>query len=269
MALRDNLISWWSLDETSGTRADSHGSNSLTDNNTVSYAGGKKSNAADFEATNTEYLSITDASQSGLDQTGDQSWSLWVNFETISGAGNFRVMTSKYEGVGGKRSFMLGLDDSATKKIRFWLWNSAEANEILAVNWSPSASTWYHVVCTWDASASTAEFFINGSSIGTATGALTDIQNGTAAFEIGSWSGGGANYLYDGLIDEVGVWSKILSGTEITALYNSGSGLDYAGTAPAASGPANLKSYNTNLKANIKSINTNLIANIKSLNTNI
>lgn len=36
-----------------------------------------------------------------------------------------------------------------------------------------------------------------------------------------------------------------------------------------ASGPANLKSYNTNLAANIKSINTNLIANVKSLNTNV
>ena len=35
------------------------------------------------------------------------------------------------------------------------------------------------------------------------------------------------------------------------------------------SGPANLKSYNTNLKANIKSINTNLIANLKSLDTNV
>ena len=38
---------------------------------------------------------------------------------------------------------------------------------------------------------------------------------------------------------------------------------------PSAGGPANLKSYNTNLKANIKSINTNVIANVKSLNTNI
>ncbi len=36
-----------------------------------------------------------------------------------------------------------------------------------------------------------------------------------------------------------------------------------------ASGPANLKSYNTNVKANIKSIDTNLIANVKSLNTNV
>lgn len=39
--------------------------------------------------------------------------------------------------------------------------------------------------------------------------------------------------------------------------------------AASASGPANLKSYNTNLKANIKSINTNVIANVKSLDTNV
>lgn len=36
-----------------------------------------------------------------------------------------------------------------------------------------------------------------------------------------------------------------------------------------ASGPANLKSLDTNLTANIKSINTNLIANVKSLDTNV
>ncbi len=35
-----------------------------------------------------------------------------------------------------------------------------------------------------------------------------------------------------------------------------------------ASGPANLKSLDTNVKANIKSYNTNLLANIKSIDTN-
>lgn len=38
---------------------------------------------------------------------------------------------------------------------------------------------------------------------------------------------------------------------------------------PTASGPANLKSFDTNLKANIKSIDGNLIANVKSLDTNV
>ena len=40
-------------------------------------------------------------------------------------------------------------------------------------------------------------------------------------------------------------------------------------TYSTASGPANLKSFSTNLKANVKSINTNLIANVKSYNTNV
>jgi len=35
------------------------------------------------------------------------------------------------------------------------------------------------------------------------------------------------------------------------------------------SGPANLKTYNTNVKSNIKTINTNPIANVKSFNTNV
>lgn len=41
------------------------------------------------------------------------------------------------------------------------------------------------------------------------------------------------------------------------------------GTTQSASGPANLKTYNTNVKSNIKTINTNPIANVKSLDTNV
>lgn len=37
---KTNLIAWWDLDEVSGTRFDSHGSNDLTDNRTVSSATG-------------------------------------------------------------------------------------------------------------------------------------------------------------------------------------------------------------------------------------
>lgn len=62
-----------------------------------------------------------------------------------------------------------------------------------------------------------------------------------------------------------GAQSLVLDGN-LSAAMN----IIVASIAPAvAGGPANLKSYNTNLKANIKSINTNLIANVKSLNTNV
>lgn len=59
---------------------------------------------------------------------------------------------------------------------------------------------------------------------------------------------------------------RITGGTPGATLYDYISPTNPFG---GASGPANLKLYNTNLKANIKSINTNLIANCKSLNTNV
>jgi hypothetical protein len=56
-----------------------------------------------------------------------------------------------------------------------------------------------------------------------------------------------------------GLFSSEVDHIRITVYY----------TEAVASGPANLKSYNTNLKANIKSINTNLLANVKKLDTNV
>ncbi len=55
-----NLAAWWSFDEASGARNDSHGSSHLTDNNTVTSAAGKKSNAASFASANAEYLNRSD-----------------------------------------------------------------------------------------------------------------------------------------------------------------------------------------------------------------
>src|SRR5258708_7847472 len=56
-AITDNLVSFWKLDEASGTRTDSVGSNNLTSNNSVGQSVGKVSNAAHFTATSNQYLS--------------------------------------------------------------------------------------------------------------------------------------------------------------------------------------------------------------------
>lgn len=75
---------------------------------------------------------------------------------------------------------------------------------------------------------------------------------------------------YTGASDD---FATIQSGLTVTANLTTPEAGNSAGAfasfAESTSGPANLKSYNTNLKANIKSINTNAIANVKSLNTNV
>src|SRR5688572_28354046 len=54
------LVSWWSLNEASGTRNDSHSTNHLTDNNAVPSAAGLKGNSAAFVTAGLESLSIAD-----------------------------------------------------------------------------------------------------------------------------------------------------------------------------------------------------------------
>jgi len=41
------------------------------------------------------------------------------------------------------------------------------------------------------------------------------------------------NYCYNGSIDEVGIWSRLLTDDELTELYNSGAGLQYPFTSPS------------------------------------
>lgn len=228
MALIDNLVSYWKLDETSGTRADSHGSNNLTDNNTVTQATGKIGNCADFEFSNSEYLSIADASQGGLDITGDMSVSFWVKVESLPGSANYKIL-SKWGASNG--SYMVGYRDaSGTPKIRLDLYDNGDGSTNVPVDWTYTLTvgTWFHVVITSDVGVSDtiSELFINGSSQGTGTHTgVNSIFSGTGPFNLGAY--GGIDGYYDGLLDEVGIWSKVLSGTEVTELYNSGSGLAY------------------------------------------
>ena len=98
--LPTNLVSYWDLEEASGTRYDLVGSNHMTDVATVGQGTGKFGNCADFELSNAEYLKITDANQTGLDSAGEMSWSCWIKIEQLpSTAGSdFGIMAKAASG---------------------------------------------------------------------------------------------------------------------------------------------------------------------------
>lgn len=80
---------------------------------------------------------------------------------------------------------------------------------------------WYHAAITYN--GTTAELFVNGVSVGTYANTLG-----------ANWSRltFGANATgsdFTSAVDELGVWSRPLSGAAIARLYNSGSGLDLFG----------------------------------------
>lgn len=65
---------------------------------------------------------------------------------------------------------------------------------------------------------------------------------------------------FTGAIDEVGIWTRALSSTEITTLYNSGAGLQY----PFSS--TSIKTINGLAKASVKTKDGLAIASIKTIN---
>ena len=229
MALTDNLVSYWKLDEASGDAADSVGSNTLT-NTGVVYATGKLNNGADFELSDTnDRLVITDASQSGLDITGDLSISLWFKPESAPATDTSMYLVTKYLSASNQRSYVIAYRDSGGGKELLAVISStggtgAGITSVVA-NSTLTPGTFYHIVLTQKSSATTAlKIYLNGSEV--ATGASqSSIFNGSADFHIGNSAN--LDSEPDGIIDEVGIWSRVLTPTEIGELYNSGDGLQY------------------------------------------
>ena len=220
--LTTNLQGYWTLDEESGTRADSTANgNDLTDNNTVGFGTGKQDNAADFEATNTEYLSITDATQTGLDITGDLSFSMWINAESI---GSENALFSKVTAgeVGYRFRYQGGTNN------RFLL--STDGIQKLASK-TLSTATWYHVAGSYDASAGTCQIWVDGVPLTLMTGLNTSISDNSEDFELGAITNIGFINEWDGLIDETAIWNKVLTFGEVQDLYAQGAAIPYAAAA--------------------------------------
>ncbi len=216
--LLNQLISYWPLNESSGTRFDAHNGNNLTDVNSVGSAAGKISLAADFEVDASQRLSCADnASLSCGDQ--DFEFSCWIKAESFTDNGCIIA-----KNVAGSTEYRLYVNTSG---VLVWSVYSA-AGELSGGGVSSAAAlslgTWYFINVWHDATNNLVGLKVNNGT------AVTSDQTG------GCYDGAGSFYMgaqdaairYDGLVDEVGFWKgRILTAAERTALYNNGNGLAY------------------------------------------
>lgn len=230
MALIDNLVSHWKLDEVSGSRADSHGSNTLTDVNTVGSATGLINNAAQFVLANSEVLEV--ASDLGI-TNGAISISLWVKLinEIASGIWGFSIKGDSSTHV----HYSIGYEYNAgTRRAYVNRQRQNNSNNLVRANVTMGTSTWHHLVLTYD--GATLQGYLNGTSMGTLATSGNGVSAGQETFKIGrdssGYPGGTLGYC-DANIDEVDVWSRAITSTEVTELYNGGAGLAYPFSAGA------------------------------------
>lgn len=212
---RDHIKGWWELNEEAGVRADSSGNgNTLQDNNTVLFGAGVIGNAADFELDTSEYLSITDALQTGLDITGEITICAWVKMESITST---HIVVSKYDGSDNQRAYSV---DVRSTGLTFILSpNGTNGTSATSID-TFDLATWYHLTATLNQTTDLMQIYINGLANGDAVSYTTDIYDNTKKFIIGASEYTEVTGFFDGLIDEVIVWNKCLTAAEVLQVKN-------------------------------------------------
>ena len=257
-------VSFWNFDETSGNAADAVASNTLTNNASTPYVSGLINNCIDLERGSSQYMSILDATQSGLDITPNLSVSLWVNLESAPGADMGLVSKANF-GTGADLSYLLYY--TAAGKIQFYIPDaSGNVSNPETTSAYTSTATWQHFVAVFNsASPTTMTFYVNGSSVGVTNNSTANtgsIRNSAYAFYVGAY---GVNVLptafADGKIDMLGIWNVVLSAQDASDLYNGGAGIQYPFSATSS-----VKTWDSLANASIKTVDSLARASVKTVN---
>jgi len=183
-----------------------------------------------------DYVSIPDSSS--LSGISAQSYSAWIKKDVVSTQG----ILSKDDGAGGNREMLL-MVGGGNGTLYYYKYSSDYSNYLFARGTTRvDDGYWHHVVVIWDGVNANGHitFYVDGVSdtIGAFSSSGTGgvVHDSTADFEIGRYYGNN-NYTWDGSIDEVRVYDRVLTQTEVTALYNSGNGTESAST---SSGTTNM-----------------------------
>jgi predicted nucleic acid-binding Zn finger protein len=217
----NSLSAWWKLDETSGSRADSHNSNNLVDTNGVgNYSTGKQGRCGDWVASSHEYLNISVNSNTQLNmEESSFTVGLWINPHNISIQN--RLLDQWH--LTGDKQWFLHLNGS---KAHFYVYDGATAHYVTANNYGTlSNGAWYFICCYFDITTGIMGIGIN-DVWDTAQGPTTIPDTSPGNLFVGVRQGG--DYDYDGYMDEIFIYKgRVLTGPERTYMYNEGHGRTY------------------------------------------
>lgn len=199
---------------------DSLGTYNGTAQGGLTYTTGKSGNAFVFNGVNADIL----LSNGAWNFTGNFSISMWVKFSSLASE---QILISNFT-IGGATVVSGWFIEKTNTELRFRGYN----NGSLVLNatktaFSPSTSVYTHLVVS--RSATNSKIYINGVLD------ITSSATGAPNYESTNYPMIGANRynstiyqeFFNGNIDETNIWSKELTATEITELYNAGTGKFY------------------------------------------
>lgn len=224
-ALTDNLVAYWGFEGASS-------------NDAAATGGSAYNGVLSGNATTTTTITKVGSGALRLDGAGDymtvaaipnlnSSWgiSAWFNPTVVpagTGDANRYFVYESYQSASAGYGMSFGLRDGTAGNTNFQVFTdlvTADQSRDTQIPDGIVANTWHHIVETYDATTKTLLIYINGIpqapiSLGTDTFvSATSLRVGCAR---------ATTRFFNGSIDEVSIWDRSLSATEVASVYQLG-----------------------------------------------
>ena len=200
MTLLTNLQNYYKLDESSGNAVDQVSANNFPNSSAI-YGTGKINGG-------TVNASLTSSSNIGISGTTARSINLWVKYTSSAG-----------DGILGWGSNNTG-EAFSILSVANHVWFGGFSQDVdggVAIN----NGAWHMATVTYD--GTTVNVYTDGGN----KVSLARTLNTTNSFLFLGQRWDGTNQ-FTGSIDEVGVWTRCLTDSDVAQLYNNGNGLPYS-----------------------------------------
>ena len=209
--ITNGLVGYWPLDgnanDTSGNgnHGTVYGAIPTTDQ------AGNVNKAYSFDGAN-DYIQIP--ANALLNMTNNFTISAWVKLAVNAPTSGMGVVMWGENALGKRRSVIVWNGGSGNNKV-FWSGAFASANvagpEVID-------DTWYHVAVTVNQS-NVASVYVNGALQN--SGSVTLNSYSFNGVKIGATLSNNIDEHFDGMIDEVGIYNRVLTAQEISTIYNT------------------------------------------------
>jgi Concanavalin A-like lectin/glucanases superfamily/Carboxypeptidase regulatory-like domain len=206
------LVSWW---QGENDALDSRSRNNGTLQNGATFASGNIGQSFDLDGVN-DSVSIPD---SPTLRSTNLTIEGWFRFDSVTGSVKFLVSKA----ASSSQSYLVRYAPTDPLQLTFQTGNTGPGsgqNSPVGVNFVPTLGLWNHLAFTFDDVANIQSIYINGALVAS-NSATNSISYTVDPLRLGS-NPLGTSLFFDGGIDEISIYDRTLSVSEIQTIFNAG-----------------------------------------------